>query len=158
MTTHRIIDYPQGLDLNSICQNPVPLKKADITDEKTDMGVSLKVVDSDGQAILLLEVEPRCIDNSEPEKNIMGCYIRRFEYVADFFRAPYSSIRDSFITAFELRLMTRPVPLKPNGPLTNYSYIWAEIGDGAACVITELLDLPIVSTNGPTVIHKKFIH
>lgn len=157
MTTSIIIDYPQGLNLKSICQEPVPLKKSDMTDERTDSCVSLKMVDSDGHAILLIEVESRCIDNSEPDKNIMGCYIRRFEYVADFFRAPYSSIRDSFVSAFKHRLMASPVPLKPNGPFTYYSYIWAEIGEGSGCVITELLDMPVVSVNGHIATHKKLI-
>lgn len=153
-----MIEYPKGLTLNSIRQDPVRLEESDGIEKQTDLSASLKLVDTDGRVLLLIETEPRCIDACEPDKNIMGCYIRRFEYVADFFRAPYSSIRDSFISAFKHRLIASPVPLKRNGLLTYYSYIWAEIGEGAGCVITELLDMPVVSINGHIATHKKLIN
>ena len=55
ITTEKIIPYPQRLDINTINQTPVPLSESDITDIRTDRNVSLKLVDADGNAILLME-------------------------------------------------------------------------------------------------------
>ena len=48
MTTENEIIYSKGLDLNRINQEPIPLQESEVIDDKSDLHISIKMVDEDG--------------------------------------------------------------------------------------------------------------
>ena len=154
MTIEHEITYNKVLDLNSINQDPFPLQQNEVIDESSDFGVSIKMVDGQNRTILLIEAEPRCINDDEPKRYEQGCFIRRFEYVEQFFHSPYSSLLVKFLKAFETRCRLRMIPAAEGNYLTNYHYLWAKRLYGEKCNIASLLELKTISTSEGCVFYK----
>ena len=157
MTTENEIIYSKGLDLNRITQEPIPLQKSEVIDDKSDLHISIKMVDEDGETLLLIEAGPCCMREDEPNKNIQGCYIRRFEFVKQFFTNPYYTLLQKFLTAFVTRVRFNMTPTNNGRYLTNYQYVWDEKADGVECIIATKLGLPPILTIQGIVVYKDIL-
>lgn len=155
MTIENEIIYNKELDLNRINQEPVPLQEKEIIDKKSDLHISIKMVDDDDTTLLLIEAAPFCIDDCEPNKNVQGCYIRRFEYVKGIFSVPYSSLLEKFIKSFITRVRFNMIPTADGKFITNYQYVWAEKSVDVKCIIATLLGLPLILTIDRVAIYKE---
>ena len=155
MTKEKVIDYPQSLDLDKIIQVPIPLDKTEATDEQTDLFVSLKMVDKDDNNLLLLEALP-CTLEDEFDKCIVGCFIKRFEFVEQFLKLPYNSILEKFLNSFIIRVKYNTHVLLPNGYTTEYQYLLAKTEVGKECLIAKRLGMNKFKNDG-YVFYKKDI-
>ena len=135
------IPYEGELSLDAINQEPLPLVDTDVLDERTDKRVSIKMTDKEGRTILLLEAMPDNLDDKEVERNIQGCYIRRFEYVRDMLHHPFYIVFDKFIRSFVTRIKYDLVPLPSGEFFTNYQYVWTQKDTVTHCIIAEVLGL-----------------
>ena len=138
ITTEKIIPYPQRLDINTINQTPVPLSESDITDIRTDRNVSLKLVDADGNAILLMEAITYNINTDEIAHNITGCFIKRFEYIKELLNTSYFPIIEKCLNTFMTHVKYCMIPMGDNDFLSKYQYLWAMTNDNRECVIAML--------------------
>lgn len=149
MTIENEITYGQELYLNSINQEPSHLYREEVIDEKSDLSISCKMVDKEGNTILLIEAAPCCIDEGEQNRYVQGCFIRRFEYVGYLLFAPFTSILEKFIRTFITSVRFNMVPTADNKYKTSYHYVWAEKSEDEKCIIAALLDLqPIFRVEG----------
>lgn len=141
MTIEKTINYEGILTLNSINQECLPLLSSDVIDENSDLQTSLKMTDIDGRTILLLEAKSQCIDDSEINRNIVGCHIVRFEYVKQMMEQPLSLVLEKFIRAFITNVTYKLVPLPDSSFKTQYQYMWCDSFIQNNLIISYLLDL-----------------
>ena len=155
MIIERAIHYEKELNLNSIVQEPKPLEKIDVLDDNTDIYVSLKLEDNEGNILMIIEAMPLCIDADEPNFNIQGCFIRRFEYVEQLLSSPFNSVVDKCIKTFAIRIKNRYVPLQQEGYLTQYQYVWTKKELRNECIIAAILKLPAIKKLGSSIIYSE---
>ena len=153
-TFEKEIEYSKHLSFDSINQTALQLDKSEATDESTDLSVSVKLVDNEGDVLLFLEAMPKCIDENESIKNIQGCYIRRFEYVYELLTPQYQSVLFRFIQAFVTHVKFNLVPLNSGEFLTNYQYVWADKDAKESCIIAHVLELSAFQKIANIVIYK----
>lgn len=145
MTIENIINYKGTLTLNSINQECLPLQSTDVIDAHSDLQVSLKMTDIDGRTILLLEAKSQCIDDSEINRNVVGCHIIRFEYVTQMMEQPLTLVLENFIRAFITNATYKLVPLPDSSYKTNYQYVWCDSLEQTKLTISHLLGLEKLS-------------
>ena len=155
MTIENELDYNKGLDINRINQEPILLNEQEIIDENTDLAISKKLVDEDGDTILLIEAGRDWIDRAELNRYVFGCFIRRFEYIKEFLDCPFFGLLNEFIQKFENRVEVMPIPDEQSGLSARYHYLWAKRPENRHCLIASLLKLPPLPKNGDYIIYKK---
>lgn len=138
ITIERIIPYPQKLDINTMNQTPVPLSEKDITDIRTNKDISLKLVDADGNTILLIEAITYNIDADEIAHNITGCFIKRFECIRELLNISYFPIIEKCLNTFMTHVKYHMIPLGDNGFLSKYQYLWTMKNNREECIIAML--------------------
>ena len=157
-TTESIIPYLQEFDINNINQNPIPLSEEDITDLKTDTDISFKLVDSDGNTILLLEALTFSIYREEIERNIIGCFIKRFEYIIDIL--PWKSILEKCIKFFQSKVQCRTLQVDGESYLYKYKYLWANLDRELEYEIVKIIEFDEkieLPTDQNKIIHQKMM-
>lgn len=154
MTIEKELDYKKELDVNRINQEPIPLNQNELIDANSDINVSMKMVDEDGDIVLLIEAGPRCIYKNEPDRCMIGCFIYRFEYVKDFLQHPCSIVLDDFLHKFECSVNLNQTPTAQD-KLVHFQFLWAEQLANNKCLIADLLHLPLFLKDGDHIIYKK---
>ena len=139
MTIERVLEYNKKIDFYNLQQ--IQFAETDCTSETTDMDVSKKLVDNEGNIVMLIEALTMDYYSNDDLYATKGCFIKRFEFTKDIINSrPWFDFIVSFITSVRYRMV-----LSNNQKfLAYYNYIWSQKIDGEQCVIAELLDMKIV--------------
>lgn len=136
MTEERFIEF-EG-DINLFELRKLMLDVADSTDEATDSTVSMKLVDGDGNVLMLIEALSLDFSESDAKKYEKGCLIKRFEFVE---RLINSSAWADFIMSFVTSVRYAMIPCGDCDYQCRYTYIWAQKHKDEPCVIAKVLGL-----------------
>ncbi len=126
------------------------LDETDNIDNQTDLNRSQKVVDKNGNTLMLIECIPRDIYPNDEEKSDKGCFIKRFEFAEnlediqtweDFFSGFLTGVKYSLILCDNERFET------------YYKYMWIELPKGEDTVIQEIFPFMKVREGQDTVIY-----
>lgn len=108
------------------------LELQDCIDNLSDVDTSFKLVNKDGDILLLIECMPLDIWIDGDSKGDKGCFIRRFEYYVD---APCQVFFKQFITAVKFKMTNCN-----EGFLSYYKYVWTKISKNRYSLINECLN------------------
>ncbi len=117
MTIERIIRTPSEINYNGVkTQN---LTKDDAIDERTDLSASIKLVDSTGNILLLMETMPLDLET----ERLHGCFLRRIEYHEKLINMFWDMTLRDFRTCVRLSNVINEVGLLEY----CYQYLWVQI-------------------------------
>ena len=136
MTEERFIDFEGAIYLFKL--RKVMFDATDVTDEATDRTVSMKLIDDDGNVLMLIEALSLDFYESDAKKFEKGCLIKRFEFVE---RLINSSAWADFIMSFVTSVKYAMIPFGDCDYLCRYTYIWAQKHKDEPCVIAKVLGL-----------------
>ncbi len=139
MTTERIIQYDGKIDFYNL--QLMQLTESDITSETTDNQVSKKLIDKDGNIVMLIEAQTMDYYSNDDINATKGCFIKRFEFVKELVNTrPWLNFIASFMTGVRYRMVWS----NNQKFLAYYNYIWSQKIEEEQCVIAELLDMKVV--------------
>lgn len=135
VTIERILQV-DGVDFSSLEKKP--FTKSDVSNEMTDINVSMKLIDSFGNVVMLIEAMGIDIYPDDDSFGKKGCLVGRFEFVEGLINTHHwNDFLKSFLTSIRYSM----IPCDNGHFLGRYKYIWAQKEEGQQCVIAEALGL-----------------
>ena len=119
------------------------LKPEERCDLNSDCKISLKLVNKDGDTLLLIEAMPLDLWQDGDEKGLKGCFIRRFEWFEGFIFSREMLSRkklDDFFCAFLNAVKFGDVSCNEGKFLTHYSYVWTTVQKGSFSLINDVFN------------------
>lgn len=136
MTEERFIEFEGAINLFEL--RKVMFDAIDATDETTDITVSMKLLDDEGNVLMLIEALSLDFFENDAKKYEKGCLIKRFEFVE---RLINSSAWADFIMSFVTSVRYAMIPCGDCDYQCRYTYIWAQKHKDEPCVIAKVLGL-----------------
>jgi len=136
MTEELFIEFEGEINLYSL--RKVMFDADDATDGTTDLSVSMKLIDDDGNVLMLIEALTVDFSEKDAKKYEKGCLIKRFEFVK---RLINSSVWADFIMSFVTSVRYAMIPCGDCDYQCRYTYIWAQKHKNESCVIAKVLGL-----------------
>lgn len=130
-----------------------PFCDKEVSNELTDTDVSMRLVDANGNVVLLIEAIGVDINENDDANNTRGCFIKRFEFVEDIINTEYYT---EFLNSFLSRVCYSMIPCDNGRFLGRYYYIWVQKSEEQQCVIAEALGLIEVLNADNIVVYKRF--
>ena len=97
MTIERVLEYNGKKDFYNLQQ--IQFAETDCTSETTDMDVSKKLVDNEGNIVMLIEALTMDYYSNDDLYATKGCFIKRFEFTKDIINSrPWFDFIVSFTT------------------------------------------------------------
>ena len=110
------------------------LKVNECIDSDSDIYTSFKLINQDGDVLLLLESMPLDLFKDDDIKGHKGCFIRRFEF---YKKAPYEEFTKAFLTAVRYKMIS----CDNNHLIAYYSYLWLKLHKTDKYLINLLFNL-----------------
>lgn len=136
MTKETVLKPISNIDITTI--HKARLSASEITSPQTDENVSMKLIDSSGNIIMLIEVLSCSINTIDDKTCRKGCFVKRFEFLEEFVNTPYWK---EFLTSFMTAARYQMIPVEDGKYLAYYKYIWAQKELGSQCVIAEIFGM-----------------
>lgn len=130
----RKIDYPYYTP----SKKDLRVEHLDISecmDPNSDTDVSFKLVNEEGDVLMLIEAKLLNRFKDDDQKAHMGCFIHRFEYWDEILRTePFWDFLRDFLTAVRFKMV-----YNDNRFLSYYKYLWTIISKKSFSIIGDIL-------------------
>ena len=135
MTEEKVFEYDGKININSLEKRM--FDPTDVTDENTDLLTSMKIINEQGEIMMLIETVTKDYFSDGNTRCEKGCLIKRFEFCKmlvnthiwhDFFKR--------FVTAIQYAMIQ-----KNDEYLPRYSYVWTKVYKDEPCIIAGILGL-----------------
>ena len=136
MTEERFIEFEGEIYLCGL--HKVIFDADDATNGATDRTVSMKLINNDGNVLMLIEALAVDFSENDTKKYEKGCQIKRFEFVE---RLINSSVWADFIMSFVTSVQYAMIPRGDCDYQCRYTYIWVQIHKNEPCIIAKVLGL-----------------
>ncbi len=135
-------------DIEGILLEPPIVHKhfedSDVTNKDTDKSISHKLIDKNGEVLILLEATTQDYYSDGDTKGYKGCFIHRFEYVENLVDAP---TLNAFIQQFYLSVECCLVLCDESQFKCRYQYVWAITKKTDSSFLNSVLRLQTIEEN-----------
>ncbi len=133
ITIEKIIPYVKKISVDKLQRKT--LDELDDIDNQTDLNISKKLVDENGNTVMLIECIPSNIFYNDVEKSDKGCFIRRFEFTENL-----TDIRvwEKFFSGLLTEVKFSMILCENEGFVSCYKYIWIEVYQNEETIIQDL--------------------
>lgn len=145
----RKIDYPYYIP----SKKDLKVEHLDISecmDPNSDTEVSFKLVNEEGDVLMLIEAKPLNRFKDDDKKAHIGCFIHRFEYWEEILNTEqfHDFLRD-FLTAVRYKM----VRCNGNSFLSYYKYLWTIIPKISFSIIDDIFEFEdIIEEEGDKIV------
>lgn len=149
MTIEGLIGREEAINLQKL--HVADLDISDVIDNNSDIDVSAKLVDEDGNIVMIIEAMPMNISHNEDSNNERGCFIRRFEFTECLVNTqPWTDCFISFGTGVRYKM-----ELGENDMFVSYyKYVWAKMPRNEQCVVADVLGMEEFADEDEAIIYK----
>lgn len=139
MTTENVIHQEGEININNLRIEHFSAK--DCTDNNTDISTSIKLVDQNNNIWMSIETQPLEMYAEEAQREIHGCFIRKFEYDERLIDCAYSLVWTDFLREFDSNIRYSMFFCLDNKLKCRYQYVWAQKSEYDYCCIADILNL-----------------
>ena len=136
MTEEYFIEFEREINCSGL-QNRM-FDVSDATDEATDSATSQKLIDDEGNVLMLIEALAVDFSEKDDKKYEKGCFIKRFEVVEKLIN---SQVWTDFLKSFVTSARYAMIPCGDCDFESKYTYIWAQKEINDPCIIATVFGL-----------------